>query len=90
MAQESITNVVRHAGASRIDVTLRGDADGGGGVLLVVRDDGVGLPANVERESNGLRGMRERALLVGANITIGPARGGGTEVRLHLPSKEVE
>jgi signal transduction histidine kinase len=33
--------------------------------------------------------MRERALLVGANITIGPARDGGTEVRLHLPSKEI-
>jgi two-component system sensor histidine kinase UhpB len=89
VAQESITNVVRHAGASRIDLTLRGDVDGGGGVLLVVRDDGVGLPANVERESNGLRGMRERALLVGADITIGAARDGGTEVRLHLPSKEV-
>jgi two-component system, NarL family, sensor histidine kinase UhpB len=94
VAQESITNVVRHAGASRIEVTLRSDGDGdgdgdGGGVVLVVRDDGVGLPPNVERESNGLRGMRERALLVGANITIGPARDGGTEVRLHLPSKEV-
>jgi two-component system sensor histidine kinase UhpB len=92
VAQESVTNVVRHAGATRIEVTLRGDGDGdgdGGGVVLVVRDDGVGLPPNVERESNGLRGMRERALLVGANITIGPARDGGTEVRLHLPSKEV-
>jgi two-component system sensor histidine kinase UhpB len=33
--------------------------------------------------------MRERALLVGANVTIGPALGGGTEVRLHLPSEEV-
>jgi two-component system, NarL family, sensor histidine kinase UhpB len=94
VAQESITNVVRHADASRIEVTLRRDGDGdgdgdGGGVVLVVRDDGVGLPSNIERESNGLRGMRERALLVGANITIGPARDGGTEVRLHLPSKEV-
>jgi two-component system sensor histidine kinase UhpB len=88
VAQESVTNVVRHADATRIEVTLRGDGDGDG-VLLVVRDDGVGLPANVERESNGLRGMRERALLVGAIITIGPARDGGTEVRLHLPSKEV-
>jgi two-component system sensor histidine kinase UhpB len=92
VAQESLTNVVRHAGAKRIEVMLRGDGDGGGdggGVVLIVRDDGVGLPANVERDSNGLRGMRERALLVGANMTIGPARDGGTEVRLHLPSKEV-
>jgi two-component system, NarL family, sensor histidine kinase UhpB len=87
VAQESVTNVVRHADASRVEVTLHGDGDGG--VVLVVRDDGVGLPLDAERESNGLRGMRERALLVGANITIGPARDGGTEVRLHLPSKEV-
>jgi two-component system, NarL family, sensor histidine kinase UhpB len=87
VAQESMTNVVRHADATRIELTLRGD--GAGGVLLVVRDDGVGLPPDAERESNGLRGMRERALLVGAHITIGAARGGGTEVRLHLPSKEV-
>jgi two-component system, NarL family, sensor histidine kinase UhpB len=87
VAQESMTNVVRHAGATRIELTLRGD--GAGGVLLVVRDDGVGLPPDAERESNGLRGMRERALLVGAHIRIGAARGGGTEVRLHLPSKEV-
>jgi two-component system sensor histidine kinase UhpB len=87
VAQESITNVVRHARASRAEVTLRGDD--AGGVLLVVRDDGVGLPAGAERHSNGLRGMRERALLVGANVTIGPAAGGGTEVRLHLPSEEL-
>src|SRR5919109_211845 len=79
VAQESVTNVVRHAEATRIEVTLRRDGDGDGdGVVLVVRDDGVGLP-----------GMRERALLVGANIMIGPARDGGTEVRLHLPSKEI-
>jgi two-component system, NarL family, sensor histidine kinase UhpB len=87
VAQESITNVVRHAGATHADVSLQGDR--AGGVLLVVRDDGVGLPVNAERKSNGLRGMRERALLVGASMTIEPAREGGTEVRLHLPSAEV-
>jgi two-component system sensor histidine kinase UhpB len=87
VAQESITNVVRHAGASHAEVTLRRDGDGG--VLLVVRDDGVGLPAIAERDSTGLRGMRERALLVGANMTITAAPTGGTEVRLHLPSTEL-
>ena len=87
VAQESITNVARHAGATRAEVRLRSDGDGG--VLLVVRDDGVGLPEDAERRSNGLRGMRERALLVGANISIGPADRRGTEVRLHVPSKEI-
>jgi two-component system, NarL family, sensor histidine kinase UhpB len=88
VAQESLTNVVRHAGATHAEVTLRSDGDGG--VVLVVRDDGVGLPDDAERKSNGLRGMRERALLVGANIAIGRANGRGTEVRLHVPSKELE
>ena len=87
VAQESITNVARHAGASHADVSLR--ADGDGGVLLVVRDDGVGLPEDADRKSNGLRGMRERALLVGANIEIGAANGRGTEVRLHVPNTEI-
>jgi two-component system sensor histidine kinase UhpB len=87
VAQESITNVARHARASHAEVTLRNDGDGG--VLLVVRDDGVGLPQDADRKSNGLRGMRERALLVGANIEIGPANGRGTEVRLHVPNKEI-
>ena len=87
VAQESITNVARHAGASRAELTLRNDGDGG--VLLVVRDDGIGLPADAERKSNGLRGMRERALLVGANIEIGSANGSGTEVRLHVPNREI-
>jgi two-component system, NarL family, sensor histidine kinase UhpB len=87
VAQESITNVARHAGASHAEVTLRKDGDGG--VLLVVRDDGVGLPEDAHRKSNGLRGMRERALLVGADIEIGPANGRGTKVRLHVPNKEI-
>lgn len=87
VAQESITNVARHAGATEAEVTLGKDGDGG--VLLVIRDDGVGLPEDAELKSNGLRGMRERALLVGANITIGRADSRGTEVRLHVPSQEM-
>jgi two-component system sensor histidine kinase UhpB len=86
VAQESITNVVRHADARRIDLALRRDA---GGVLLVVGDDGVGIRAPAHMNSNGIRGMRERALLVGAELTISDRSGGGTEVRLSLPSDEV-
>ena len=87
VAQESITNVARHAGATHAELTLR--KDGNGGVLLIVRDDGVGLPEHAEQRSSGLRGMRERALLVGAHISIGAADAGGTEVRLHVPSTEM-
>jgi two-component system sensor histidine kinase UhpB len=86
VAQESITNVVRHAQARRIDVTLRRDS---AGVLLVVVDDGIGLPAETENGSNGIRGMRERALLVGAQLAIGARPEGGTEVRLRVPSEEM-
>jgi two-component system, NarL family, sensor histidine kinase UhpB len=84
VAQESITNVVRHAHARRIEVTLRRE---GAGVVLVVVDDGVGLPSDAENGSNGIRGMRERALLVGAELAIGARPQGGTEVRLRLPGK---
>ena len=84
----AVTALVRdYLDRARGEVTLRGDGDGG--VLLVVRDDGVGLPPNADRDSNGPRGMRERALLVGGDMTITAARTGGTEVRLHLPSNEL-
>ena len=59
------------------------------GVLLVVRDDGTGLPPGAEQRSNGLRGMRERALLVGGEITFAGVRPHGTEVRLRLPAEEM-
>jgi len=86
VAQESITNVVRHARASHVEVSLGRENDG---VLLVVRDDGVGLPADAHRSATGLLGMRERALLVGGEISIARRRPAGTEVRLYLPSGEI-
>lgn len=84
VAQESLTNAARHAQTSRVDLTLE-ETDAG--VLLRVRDYGVGL--NGAPPGAGIRGMRERALLVGANLSIGPATGGGTEVTLSLPLKGV-
>lgn len=88
VAQESLTNVLRHAHAERVELTLGPDVQGG--VLLVVRDDGVGLPENAEHPSSGIRGMRERALLVGAQLSVRRVEPHGTEVRLHLPPGEVE
>jgi two-component system, NarL family, sensor histidine kinase UhpB len=81
IAQESLTNVIRHSGAREAHVTLR---QGDGHVELVVRDDGVGLPDGTGT-GNGVRGMRERALLIGAELSLGPAQPGGTAVRLRVP-----
>jgi two-component system, NarL family, sensor histidine kinase UhpB len=87
VAQESLTNVVRHARARRVTVTLEADADRA--VVLVVSDDGVGLPDMAGHDSNGIRGMRERALLVGAQLTVGAVEPHGTEVTLRLPAREL-
>ena len=87
VAQEALTNVVRHACANCVQLRL--EAGGSGGVTLTVRDDGEGLPADAHRRSNGIRGMRERALLVGARLTVGGAEPRGTEVVLHLPPGEI-
>lgn len=80
IAQESLTNISRHADAAWVEVALTGDRDR---VVLRITDDGRGL--NGAAEGAGIRGMRERALLVGAQLTLGLAPTGGTEVRLAVP-----
>jgi two-component system sensor histidine kinase UhpB len=82
VAQESLTNVVRHAGAATATVSLRREGDG---VVLRVRDDGRGLPGELPKGTAGLGGMRERALLVGGALTVWSEPGRGTEVTLELP-----
>lgn len=84
IAQEGLTNVARHAAASEVELALAGEA---GGVLLTIRDDGRGIGATVAGadEGAGIRGMRERAILVGATLTIGPDPSGGTRLRLQVP-----
>ena len=86
IAQEALTNAVRHSGASRIALELEVDA---GGLTLEVTDDGAGFSVPTS-EGPGIRGMRERALLVGGRLHIGPARAArkherrGTTVRLNV------
>jgi two-component system, NarL family, sensor histidine kinase UhpB len=82
IAQEALTNVARHAGATEVQFRLQRTADH---VILTVRDDGRGLPTGALRASHGIRGMRERAMLVGAQLTITGPPTGGTEVRLSIP-----
>jgi two-component system sensor histidine kinase UhpB len=83
IAQEALTNVARHAGATMVELRLqRTDAQ----VSLSVRDDGAGLPAHAAASpSHGIRGMRERAMLVEADLSIDRRPSGGTEVELRMP-----
>ncbi|MBS1878493.1 MAG: sensor histidine kinase [Actinobacteria bacterium] len=85
IAQEALTNVLRHSGASRCLVRLRED---GGVLVLEVADDGVGIPAQRGGETIGIEGMRERALLIEGRLAVGPGEGGGTAVVLEAPLAE--
>jgi two-component system, NarL family, sensor histidine kinase UhpB len=85
VAQEAITNALRHAGASQIALAL---SCSNGDVVLSIRDDGCGLPGEPPEDSAGISGMRERALLVGGALTFRSEPGGGTEVHLAIPSQE--
>jgi two-component system sensor histidine kinase UhpB len=84
VAQEALTNVVRHARAGRAEVELRCRD---GCITLTVRDDGRGLAPGSLTSSNGIRGMRERAMLIGAEFSIESPDHGGTEVRLSIPPR---
>jgi two-component system, NarL family, sensor histidine kinase UhpB len=81
VAQEALTNAARHSGASRIVVSLRRSGDG---VELAVADDGRGFAFEQSEQGLGIAGMRERALLVGGELTIESRPGQGTTVRLFV------
>jgi signal transduction histidine kinase len=79
IAQESLTNVLRHSGADRAQMRIGIDE----AVTLSVLDDGAGTTA---AEGNGIRGMRERAAAVGGDLHAGPrADGPGWEITARLP-----
>jgi two-component system sensor histidine kinase UhpB len=82
VAQESLTNIARHADASSVWLSLQA---GRGSVVLRVVDDGRGMNG-LSQNGGGLRGMRERSVLVGAALAIKPAKTGGVEVRLEVPA----
>ncbi len=84
IVQEALTNVARHARASRVTLRL---ARRRNLVVLRIRDDGVGLPARARRTTTGLGlvTMRERAELMGAELSIRRLPRGGTEVRVGVP-----
>lgn len=79
VVQESLTNVLRHSGASAAEVTTR--VDDAGGLLITVIDNGRGGQVH---EGMGIRGMRARVQALGGSIAIGSSPGGFT-VRARLP-----
>lgn len=85
IAQESLTNAARHAQASRAELALHRESSC---VRLMVTDDGVGFDPDTTRHGSGIRGMRERALLIGARLDIRTAPGAGTEVRLEVDARD--
>jgi signal transduction histidine kinase len=88
IVQESITNVLRHAKATKIHVDKRQKDHS---LDLCIQDDGIGIrapetPATAAgRSTLGLLGMQERAHALGGRITIQSLTGQGTEVRVRIP-----
>ena len=84
MVQEALTNIARHARATKVCIQVQ---QRGGDLQLTVLDDGVGFDeASIFREgSHGLMGIRERALMLGGELTIGNSPRGGGRVTVRLP-----
>ena len=85
IAQESLTNVARHSEATHVTMALEPGLDS---VVLRVLDDGRGFDGPPV-EHGGLRGMRERALLIGGALAIKEGAAGGVDVRLEVPAAPV-
>ena len=85
IVQESLTNIGKHARASRVEVTVTVDDEK---VDVNVSDDGVGFATDAPRKSDsyGLLGVRERAFLLGGEARVTSAPGRGTRVEVRLPS----
>ena len=85
VAQEALLNVHKHARATRVDVRVEQRPSE---VVLEVTDDGVGLAddSSVSGRGAGLRGMRDRADLLGGRVDVARNEGGGTRLILSLPS----
>ena len=87
IVQEALTNVARHAQASRAEVKIQ-KLDGA--VCIKIKDNGKGFPAEPAKRNKrlGLLGMRERVEMVGGNLTIKSTRGQGTTIQAQIPLAE--
>jgi len=86
IVQESLTNVAKHAQAAPVDIAIGRDD---GAIVVRIEDDGVGFSLQAPRKPNsfGLLGLRERASLLGGEVTIESAPGEGTMVEVRLPNE---
>ena len=86
--QECLTNIARHAKATKVDISLKRDA---GELHLQIRDNGKGFNTKkmMEKKTLGLIGMQERTKIIHGNITINSKPGHGTTVELSIPEKEL-
>ena len=91
IAQEALTNVTRHAAASRVDIELTMGA--GGELTLAISDNGRGFDLEaLQRDPEkgiGLRNMRERLVAIGGELQIRSTRGAGTRIHVRLPAGSV-
>jgi PAS domain S-box-containing protein len=86
IAQESLTNILRHARANKVVISLLKD---GGDYVLKVRDNGKGFDLNRKKKNSfGLVGIRERALMLGGTATINSRPGSGTEIIVNIPREQ--
>jgi signal transduction histidine kinase len=84
IVQESLTNVAKHARATKVEVEVRPQGDH---LLLRVQDDGIGFRPTAPRrpQSLGLVGLRERAQLLRGEVRVDSSPGGGTRVEARIP-----
>ena len=82
--QEALTNIARHAGATRVDAVLSQEEDR---IVLEIRDDGKGFNANemAYKKTLGLKGMQERALMIDGDFRIESTPGKGTYIQISIP-----
>ncbi|MGN6215949.1 MAG: GAF domain-containing protein [Solirubrobacterales bacterium] len=85
LVQEALTNVVKHASASRVSLTAR---ETEGEIRIAIGDDGTGFDSDAPTAGRGLTGMRERIELLGGRIEVASRPGEGTEITAWVPLRE--
>ncbi|MDA8123699.1 MAG: sensor histidine kinase [Deltaproteobacteria bacterium] len=87
--QETLTNVIRHAQATYVKVSIKEDA---GDIVLTVEDNGKGIPdrAAFDPKALGLLGIRERALIYGGELQVTGSKGRGTKIAVKIPLREAQ